>query len=121
MINSLRTYTDGDITIGRQYINENGIRPNDILLPVSDLAISRTHCRLIYKYGFSSGCRREIPQTWLEFCKLLSQKYVNKGRHFLPNELRRIIMSYLKEPRQFYVQDLGSVHGTYLKIDKDIS
>ena len=30
-------------------------------------------------------------------------------------------MQYLKEKKQFYVQDLGSVHGTYLKVATDRS
>eukprot|EP00347_Sterkiella_histriomuscorum_P015015 403358636 len=120
VVNSLRTYIEGDVTIGRQYINDNGVRPNDILLPVSDLAISRTHCRIIYKNGFKS-IKRPVPATFLEFSKLFQQKQLQKSSVFLPIELRRIVLSYLKEPRQFYLQDLGSVHSTYYKVSKYFS
>jgi hypothetical protein len=55
MVGSLRTPKSnseddvhGDIMIGRQAITEDGVRPNDITLSISDLAISRTHCRIIY-------------------------------------------------------------------------
>jgi len=54
MVGSLRTTevkSDapfGDVMIGRQAIAEDGTRPNDITLSISDLAISRTHCRIIY-------------------------------------------------------------------------
>lgn len=32
-----------------------------------------------------------------------------------------IIFSYLRQPKSFYVQDLGSVHGTFTKVSKDRS
>ena len=44
----------GDVMIGRQTVSEDQTRPNDIMLSVNDLAISRTHCRIIYKEGFLS-------------------------------------------------------------------
>ena len=59
------------------------MRPNDILLPVNDLAISRTHCRIIYNQGFK-GCiigeKKAMPKTWLEFFKAFHPKNINKGR-----------------------------------------
>ena len=41
-----------EIIIGRQQINGNNIRPNDIVLPAQDRAISRIHCKLNYKSCF---------------------------------------------------------------------
>lgn len=78
------------------------MRPNDILLPNSDLAISRTHCRIIYEYGFKD-CKKTISKTWLEFFKIFHDKYAKKGRRYLPKEIRIIIMQYLKEPNYFYI------------------
>ena len=45
---SLRQPSDGYFRIGRQQITENGQRPNDLMLPPSDRAISRSHCMLYY-------------------------------------------------------------------------
>ena len=62
----------GDVMIGRQTMAEDKTtRPNDIMLSVNDLAISRSHCRIVYQEGFL-GAKRLIPQQWLEFCKLFS-------------------------------------------------
>ncbi len=55
-----------------------------------------------------------IPRTWLEFFKVFHPKTLMKGgRKDLPLEIRRLIVSYLRDPPGFYVQDLGSIHGTY--------
>lgn len=34
-------------------------------------------------------------------------------------EIRRLVIDYLRPAHGFYVQDLGSVHGTHLKVGKD--
>jgi hypothetical protein len=52
--------------------------------------------------------------TVREFLKIFHPK--QNAKSFLPLELRRLIIDYLKEPKAFYVQDLGSVHGTYIKV-----
>jgi hypothetical protein len=49
---SEKNTTSKDIIIGRQHITAEGIKTNDIVLPASDRAISRIHCKIIYKYGF---------------------------------------------------------------------
>ena len=76
MVGSLRTPPSdsdvhGDVTIGRQAVTEDGVRPNDITLSISDLAISRTHCRIIFEDGFSS-VKRRVQAEWLEFSKLFA-------------------------------------------------
>ena len=30
--------------------------------------------------------------------------------------IRMLILSFLRKPRKFYIQDMGSIHGTYLKL-----
>lgn len=103
--------------IGRQTIDEKGFRPNDIMLSVNDLAISRTHARIIYQDGFLSK-KRTLPNGWLEFSKLFcsDRARMNKYSHvtFLPVDIRRIILKYVRPPRNFFIQDMGSVHGTYI-------
>lgn len=37
---------------------------------------------------------------------------------YLPIHIRRLIFSYLIQQRQFYIQDLGSTHGTYAQISE---
>ncbi len=99
MVGSLRTpppvdEVHGDITIGRQAINEEGVRPNDITLSISDLAISRTHCRIIYSFGFKS-IKRRVQTEWLEFSKLFVQSRMPSKYAYLPIHIRRLIFSYL--------------------------
>jgi hypothetical protein len=50
--------------IGRLEEGEDGLKPNDIVLPNSDRAVSRVHACMIYKYGFS---QRHIPRNFLVF------------------------------------------------------
>ena len=30
-----------------------------------------------------------------------------------------MVISYLRKPRNFYIQDMGSIHGTFLKLNPD--
>jgi Tfp pilus assembly protein PilZ len=57
----------------------------------------------------------------LEFLKTFHPRKTSRKVYYLPNDIRRIIISYLKEEQSFYVQDMGSVHGTYMKVQKDHS
>lgn len=125
MVGSLRTPPaveefHGDITIGRQAINEEGMRPNDITLSISDLAISRTHCRIIYNYGFKS-IKRKMQAEWLEFSKLFVHNRMAHKHVYLPVHIRKLILSYLITPRHFYIQDMGSTHGTYVRMTDEPS
>lgn len=110
---SLRERHGFEVNIGRQKVTEEGEFPNDIVLPPSDRAISRTHCTLNY----SNFLKREVDQSWLAF---LACYHPRAGRnsvfHCLPQPLFRYILDYLKEPRALTVTDLGSVFGTYLRI-----
>ena len=72
MVGSLRRGATGDITIGRQQLTEDGTRPNDIMRTAADRAISRTHCKIIYKHGFHSG--PAMSEGFLEFLKLFSAR-----------------------------------------------
>ena len=99
--------------------------PNDIVLTEDDMAISRIHFRILYKdgftpfeyqeYPFAQKFKRLIPRQWFEFFKVFSDKHLTKHPNvYLPKELRMLIISYLRKPRCFYLQDMGSVHGTFV-------
>lgn len=60
---NIETFTD--ITLGRQALTEDGSCPNDILLSINDLAISRTHARFILPKSMAQ--RSYIPPEWIEF------------------------------------------------------
>ena len=105
--------------IGRQTVAEDKTRPNDIMLSVNDLAISRTHCRIVYSDGFLSH-KRLVSAAWLEFSKLFSplRRHFYRGSQlpvtYLPRDIQRMILMYLRPKRNFQIQDMGSVHGTYI-------
>ena len=89
------------------------------MLSVNDLAISRTHCRIIYKEGFL-GSKRFVSDAWQEFTKLFcpSRKsyFLASGNPviYLPRDIQRIVLSFIRPKRCFAIQDMGSVHGTYI-------
>lgn len=53
IIGSERNSAVQGMIIGRLEVGEDGLKPNDIILPNSDRAVSRVHACMIYKYGFS--------------------------------------------------------------------
>ena len=61
---------------------------------------------------------RLVPKVFLEFFKIFSDKHLknNPNTPYLPKELRMIVISYLRKPRNFYIQDMGSIHGTFIKM-----
>ena len=54
VMNSFRTIADGYFKIGRQQVTESGERPNDLVLPPTDRAISRSHCKINYQPFFDT-------------------------------------------------------------------
>ena len=115
MIGSLRKDIDGDVKIGRQQMTDDGYRPNDIILNPEDTAISRSHCRLIYKNGLFSSS--SIGRTFIHFLFMSHPRLgrYSYGRH-IPLSIYRHIFSYLKPRRVFLIQDLGSIYGTYIRV-----
>lgn len=123
MVNSKRTRWKGDLLIGRQGVLDGGFVPNDIVLATDDLAVSRIHTRILYEDGFNRRAdgtpkKRMIPKLYMEFFKLFSDKHLarNPGQVYLPPELRMMVISWLRKPRNFYIQDMGSIHGTFIKL-----
>ena len=115
---SLRRPQDGFVTVGRQQINELGQRPNDIMLPPSDRAISRCHCRFNYQHCFSN---RPLPAEFVSFL-MCSHPRLGQFSAFnaLPQHLFFFIYTFVKEPYVLWLSDLGSICGTYLKVSHDL-
>ena len=110
---SLRQPPDGFFKIGRQQVTESGQRPNDLMLPPSDRAISRSHCMIDYKGFFDTT----IPDVWMAF---LMGYHSRIGKHSilqrLPLDLIRYILLFIKEVKYPTLIDLGSMCGTYIKV-----
>ena len=111
---SLREPQEGKVNIGRQQVTEDGSRPNDIVLPPGDRAISRIHCSVFYKSFFGGNA---LPEEWVTF---LMGYHPRLGRNsvlgMLSQDLFRYVLEFLREPKCLSLVDLGSLCGTYVKI-----
>lgn len=115
---SQRRPQDGFVNVGRQQINEYGQRPNDIILPASDRAISRCHCRFNYQHCFRD---RGLSSQLLAFL-MAGHPRLGKESAFnsLPQHLFYYIYSFFREPYTLWLSDLGSICGTYLKVSHEL-
>ncbi|CAD8147807.1 unnamed protein product [Paramecium octaurelia] len=104
LIGSLKNTNSKDILIGRSHRNQNqDLIPNDIILP-EDRVISRIHCKIVCKDYFRKD-------------QVLDQRYQYVLMHInLPKLIKHKISQFLEEPRNVYIQDLGSICGTYLRV-----
>ncbi|CAG9336042.1 unnamed protein product [Blepharisma stoltei] len=116
VLNSQRLPQDRTIRIGRQQVTEDGKRPNDITLPATDRAISRTHCMIDCNDFFN----KEIPDTWIAFLMGYHPRLGKKSiLQFLPQDLFRCILMFIKEQKSPYLIDLGSMCGTYIRVSNE--
>lgn len=114
---SPRQPQDGYFKIGRQQITESGTRPNDLMLPPSDRAISRSHCMINYEAFFN----KSSPSTWISFLMILHPKLGDQSFwKYLPIEIFKYIISFLRYPRTPLIIDLGSMCGTYVKVSSTL-
>ncbi|CAD8051590.1 unnamed protein product [Paramecium primaurelia] len=104
LIGSLKNTNSKDILIGRSHRNQNqDLIPNDIILP-EDRIISRIHCKIVCKDYFRKN-------------QILDQKYQFALMHInLPILIKHKISQFLEEPKNVYIQDLGSICGTYMRV-----
>mmetsp|Transcript_12442 Transcript_12442/g.23529 ORF Transcript_12442/g.23529 Transcript_12442/m.23529 type:complete len:334 (-) Transcript_12442:31-1032(-) len=115
---SQRSSTSYVVKIGRQQTNEHGERPNDIVLPPSDRAISRVHCLINYE-AFFPGAMPLSPE-WLAFLMISHPRLGRQSVFYnLPLALFRYVLTFLKEPPKLYLVDLGSICGTYVRVLND--
>ena len=61
-----------------------------------------------------------MSDAWHEFSKLFSpvrHHFYRESKNrviYLPKEIQRMVLMYLRPKRNFTIQDMGSVHGTYI-------
>jgi hypothetical protein len=104
---SLKTHNTDYISVGRQQINDQGIRPNDIMLFPTDPSISRSHFKIFHKEYFN---KIKSFQRLSEVFSLLSKSYLNP-------DLIYDILKYIKpKPTSFMIEDVGTIYGTYVKV-----
>jgi pSer/pThr/pTyr-binding forkhead associated (FHA) protein len=110
---SVRQPPDGYYKIGRQQVTEAGHRPNDLMLPPSDRAISRSHCQINYESFFNST----PPENWYAFMMCLHPRLGQRSVYqYLPIEIFRYIWLFIKQQRFPLLIDLGSMCGTFIKV-----
>ncbi|EGR32872.1 hypothetical protein IMG5_068490 [Ichthyophthirius multifiliis] len=122
MVASKKNTETNDIIIGRQDSTkdpENSIEvhPNDIVLPNTDRAISRIHCKIIYKDGFNVP--KKISLDFFTFLKGTKKNNKFSSLISFPEHVLRIIWKFIKPKSAFYLVDIGSAQSTFTKIKFD--
>lgn len=107
VLGSLRRSSE-DVMIGRQIVNEHGLRLNDIVLCPTDTSISRQHARINYKDYFHIG---HSDLTNFYMFQLISKHHDWK----LPTDLAKWIWACLRPSRRLYISDMGTILGTFIK------
>jgi len=111
-----RPVQDAIVRIGRLKWTDLGERPNDIMLPSTDRAISRTHCKIDYSKAFQNSC---FHSSFKDILMVVATKD-NNALCVLPLDVIRHIWSFLRQPPLFELYDSGSVSGTFVKIPHEI-
>jgi hypothetical protein len=104
---SQKTHNTHFVSVGRQQINDQGIRPNDIMLFPTDPSISRTHFKIYHKEFFNKLS---------DFNTVLNEIPAMMGACLLNEDLVRDILGYIKPNQTFTIEDNGTIYGTYVKI-----
>lgn len=102
-------------------------------MPANDRAISRIHCKINYKDGFKNRLglknKTQIIEQFVAFLmnmhprlggttlSLLNILFIaNSAFRNLPKHLFAKIWEFHKAPKKFYIADIGSIFGTFMKI-----
>ena len=108
----LKNDNENFISIGRQQINDELFRPNNIMLNPTDPSISRSHVKLYYKSFF-----KEI-ERYKENIDLILRINKKSKYSFLSKEIFYGIILYLKPKINIKIEDKGTIYGTYVKINQ---
>ena len=108
---SMRNFSKQYISIGRQQINEEFIRPNDIMLFPTDPSISRSHFKILHQNIFFER------KKYFENVDLLVRASHSKNpRYKVPSQIWYMIIVYLKPRNTIDIFDNGTIYGTYVRI-----
>ena len=107
---SMKNHHNEYISIGRQQINENAIRPNDIMLFPTDPSISRSHFKIFHQDLFNEFNRYKIN------IDLINRIFKKNKFYSLPYHVWIQIMIYLKPRKSIKIIDNGTIYGTYVEI-----
>lgn len=108
---SMRNYDNKYISIGRQQINEDFIRPNDIMLFPTDPSISRAHFKIFHHNLFIEKKRYKINVDLI--VRALRSK---SCRYQLPSQIWYYVILYLKPKNTIEILDNGTIYGTYVRV-----
>ena len=108
---SMRNYSKNFISIGRQQVNEEFIRPNDIMLFPTDPSISRSHFKIYHQNIFFER-KKYIKNVDL----LVRTSHSKNSRFKVPSQIWYMIIMYLKPRNTIDIHDNGTIYGTYVKI-----
>ena len=109
---SMKNHNRDVTTIGRQQINQDMIRPNDIMLFPTDSSLSRCHLTIYHKAFFDEIKKYKIDvDTTIRISK--------KSRYScLPQQIWYGIIHFLKPRLCLEIQDQGTIYGSYVKINE---
>ena len=109
---SMKNHNRDVTTIGRQQINQDMIRPNDIMLFPTDSSLSRCHLTIYHKNFFDEIKKYKVDvDTIIRISK--KSKY-----SCLPQQIWCGIIHFLKPRLCLEIQDQGTIYGSYVKINE---
>ena len=109
---SMKNHNRDVTTIGRQQINQDMIRPNDIMLFPTDSSLSRCHLTIYHKNFFDEIKKYKIDvDTTIRISR--KSKYSS-----LPQQIWYGIIHFLKPRLCLEIQDQGTIYGSYVKINE---
>ena len=109
---SMKNHNRDVTTIGRQQINQDMIRPNDIMLFPTDSSLSRCHLTIYHKNFFDEIKKYKVDvDTTVRISK--KSKY-----NCLPQHIWYGIIHFLKPRLCLEIQDQGTIYGSYVKINE---
>ena len=111
---SMKNHNRDVTTIGRQQINADMIRPNDIMLFPTDSSLSRCHLTIYHKIFFDELKKyKEDVDTTIRISR--KSKY-----NYLPQQIWYGIIHFLRPKLCLEIQDQGTIYGSYVKINEII-
>jgi hypothetical protein len=122
---SQKTHNTQYISIGRQQINDQGIRPNDIMLFPTDPSISRSHFKIfhkdyyesinLFKKKLNSMLMLTLSDKNKMFFSCSKSNTIFKYNNLNSNDVYNI-MKYIAPPNKIAMEDNGTIFGTYVKV-----